>query len=484
MFSLRGLQGWTSVLLVLLTGSLVIFAYVARKPLCIDSRIVERIDSISDRGTVTAFRCGLHRQVDFDEVLASESRSLSHRLQILERFFDLIGPLDKRVSITTLSGPSIRYRVQDHDIYLSEPLLKASGQLEKSILKVWFRERASSQLQNQALIEESLTDLFYFAISGDLNLKDPMTGLSLDSPGQSQWPQVLKSFQSYCRSRWRSNEQLFLCGKAVEVDPDNSEIYLGSLRPLLSESLIGAFVALPAKERIPFLRLFAKEVSTWSIEEQSFGVDEVEPGKQSFAEASSFIERWMFSLSQLGKDPLAKKYSVLFSEQLERRGFVTGGQVATVPGLIFYSVSQMHIPGGEDMVDLQRIGAVQSYRGVYVHCGYPEISDLEKMAQKVERLLYINSCEHEEIDLEMYFQSGAEAFARRNKSLKFVEFHMPSLLMALRKSPTENPAAALAAMDLKSPFLQEVGWLPPQYHSGSKAYKAKAVIEAVDWYRL
>ncbi len=486
---------------------LVLFAYLVRKPLCIDSKLVERIDSLSPSGSSSAYRCGLRRHVDFDPVLASQARELSRKFQKFERFFDLLGPLKSRVNLTVISGQGNNYKIHDHDLVINESLLKSPGELEKALLRIWFRERVTDDLQSQPLLEESVTDLLYYAFAGRLDLQKVTTGLSLQSDREARWPRILATWKGYCQGMWTSTQDLKSCADRVD---SKQQLQIQSIRPLLSQSLIESFSSLSSSDQIEFLRSFSRNLNKAQFQVDNFGRSDAEPFQQGYQEAAAQIENWIYFFNQLSRESeQLQKFSMIFESTLKRRGFDSDSHKSFIDILVFteslkkeqsqdllkqieknerdliaveFDKGQIQMNFGFEAVDGRIFAPIMASNGLYLHCGIPSLHEIGKFAKRVQKLIYVHYCPGQKIRLEGLFSDGIKSFASQNPDLKFAEFHMPSLMLAIEKLPGQNPLELLSHAQGDS--LQKIGWQKPRYDKSINAFHAQSVIEMVDWYRL
>jgi hypothetical protein len=497
-------QWWTALSFCILMGSLLTFAYLSRKPLCIDSKLVEKIDRAEEKQVFTAYRCGLFRHVPFEPNLAGSIRDISRRLQKLERALEWLGSLEKRVTITVLATEKNHFRVDGSDIFLSDDVLNAGGQLEKAILKVWLTERNPSLGKNFPRITESLTDLLYFSITGSLNIQDPRTGVTLDEESASRWPQLLTNLQGYCLSPWLFSEHLGLCHKISSELQSKTDLYPESLRPIVSQSLVSTLDKLSGGERLRWLKNFVQRLA------QLKSVDLSKPGQRPFTEAHASLTEWMRLMTSIPGDiRIVGKFAWLFRQELLHRGFGAG-----VENQLEVLVFQDHISPEltsslktsleknkdhfsmaiedsdriyfSDQSNLRKnmFSQFQAVKGLYLNCGVLDLHRLQALASRVQRLLYVDVCGVSELKLEGFLGRGVMSFALQNIQVKFVDFHSSSLLSALQKMPEANPIEALTQSQTENSFLRKIGWDKPIFDQTSGAYRAKSVIEAVDWYRL
>ncbi|MEZ0392957.1 MAG: hypothetical protein ACAH59_12125 [Pseudobdellovibrionaceae bacterium] len=508
MFRIKSLQWWTGVLLGTLLILIVAFAYTARTPLCIDSKLIERIDSISDQGTASAYRCSQRKHVDYDANLVTQTRKLGPRLQQLEKYFEWLGPLKSKIHLTVIAGPGEHFRIQGREIIISESILNSEGQLEKAVFRFWFRERAPLTLQSQQLVEESLTDFLYYSFAGALDLQEPLTQISLDQDEDARWPRVLSNQKGYCDSLWKSNEHLRICQDAL-IERSENEIELLTLRPLITQSLIESYKELSTQDRIEVLRFIALNFKSFQFDEKNFGVTYLERKRQSYYQAISHLENWVYFFNQLGRSSASvQRLSQFFQKTLKQRGFDEAMPEARLDLLVFAdalnekqiqeiltetkahphaligieSKGKIQMGAASVPLSLQLLGEVRSPRAVYFHCGIPKLQELESLSRKIEKLTFINACGQSQFRFDGLFNSGIEGFARQNPKVKFAEFHLPSLILAVEKLKGKNPIDYLKQNQTGS--LAPIGWGDPKYDQSVDAYRAQSVIEAIDWYRL
>lgn len=445
------LRLWTIISISFLCIALVAFAFVARKPLCIDSILVERIDRVSEDGSATAFRCGLRRHVPFDQFLFEKQLSFSKRLQTLERVFEWVGELNSKVHITVFQGRPHVYKIHGQDLFISEEILEKHYQLEKSIIKLWFRERAHSSLLKHPLIEEVYSDTFLYLWLGDLNLEVPEGGVYLSQLGPSRWPRILKSWGSYCRSPWKINEHLQICEKSPE---NSNHLALEAMRPFLTQSLIGAINSLSATERVGALKKWAELIKTWEFSEFSL------ESKTSYNDLYEFAKKFIQSLDTEDNGLFFQNLALALQDQMLNRGYSEPGPSTIVDLMIFKNeltesdrlvVSSLSSAYKEQVIsglaetnlylfpdtqpsNIDFLAEIKALKGLLIFCGESSWDSLMYAAGYVQKLLVLNHCgELSEIELESLISGDEEKFIKKNKSLPMMSIHVPSFQYAQRR---------------------------------------------------
>jgi len=150
---------WLGIVLVgtlfLLLSTLVM---MTKRPLCIDSSIVNRIDRVSKEGVKTAYSCKDNRVVEFDENLSLLVKEISHKVQPFENVFrNKFTP----VRFTLLHGMHDIARIQNNEIFMSDDRLNSNQDFQKILIRSWVRQNIVFTEDQKNLIEDSIVDLIF-----------------------------------------------------------------------------------------------------------------------------------------------------------------------------------------------------------------------------------------------------------------------------------------------------------------------------------
>gem|GEM_PF-6912758 len=512
MLSRRALQMWTGSLIVVFCVAVVAFAYVSRRPLCIDSKLVEKIDRVTENGTHTAYRCALGKHVPYDGKLNQITHDFAQRLMPVERFLDYFGSFQGRVSLTMLKSPETYFKIRDHEIYATEDFLNSPGQLEKAMFKIWLRDQMHDAALENSLSEDVLSDFLWTTVKGRLNIYDPITKFNLDSQPRAMWPEVLKNSAEVCQSPWWPAKSAAICQALRGARDTDSQIDLGSIRPLLTQALNDAYQKIPAADKILWLQSFAKNLGHFQLPEiiNSAGHD--------FSQAQRVVRQWISSLRLMDEN-----FGNLFAQELAAHGFHDVAATVHFQALIIFdqtskeseklieenlqSFEQSHLMGYKKADQIQfssegasfplsDLGLWQADKIVLIGCGSPQLEKLQNLSVQAERLLFIDLCQKKvSLDVAAYLKQDAQLFATKNKEINFIEFHLPSLKLALQKVDMNGQQKEAWIADLlkesskeksKNPSIltEALGWQEPTYHSQIKAYQSQSAIEAINWYRM
>ncbi|RYZ81363.1 MAG: hypothetical protein EOP04_24125 [Proteobacteria bacterium] len=180
--------------------------FLSRRPLCIDSRVVERID----RANESVFQCSQNRHIPYSIYFTEYLPRIEARVQQVESFLDRIAPMTSKIRLVIVKDPGSYFLIQGNTVYIGEDMLAARGHIEKALLKKWYRENSQNLFAYEGLFEEVFTDFMIYLVKGNLKLEDPFRGVQTKLNG-SRWPQVLKSAQAYCQSPWKRSEHYKFC---------------------------------------------------------------------------------------------------------------------------------------------------------------------------------------------------------------------------------------------------------------------------------
>ena len=492
---------------------------MTKRPLCIDSRVVERIDRLSNQDSDTIYRCALNKETPYSEYFGQQVRELGSRIQSMERVLESLEPFYKKVQITIMEDHPYLYRIQGHHLYIGPKLLEAPGHLEKALAKIWYRERNETLFAQQELTEEVVTDFLVYLQNGDLDIGDPNTHITT-AIRKVKWPYILKSVESYCSSSWKESEHFALCQGEKEAEAElTSRVTELSLRPLLVASWIHSYKSLSMKDRFDFVNNIPQFIRSEHNPHLPL-VDDVaasamETTLVKAAEAIKNVNLFVSS-SRAVKDLGAhRSFLANFTNDLRVSGFQDAFAEASFDILYvsqeplkesskvfqeFQKISkaqprlQIAVRDGNNLwmlpskfpIPVASFGQIKANRTIVEKCGGYNFSYVMDYANITEKLLVVDHCDlAKPVQYEMYLSDGAEGFGAQNKGVAFVQFHLPSLLM--KKAELEqvsNVFEFIQKRDVASPSFQSLGWREVRWSQQANAYQPKAFVDAIEWFRV
>ncbi len=511
---------WFTVLSFVCFGLLSLFVVqMTRRPLCIESKVVERIDRLGPQSTDTIYRCAVNRETAYSTYFGEQSRDLTYRIQKTERLLESFEPFRKKVQLTIFPDRPYLYRVQGQHIFIGQKMLEAPGHLEKALAKVWYHERNDSLFVQQDLMEEVFTDFLVYLDLGDLDIGDPDTRLKT-ALRKVKWPFVLKSVAAYCDSPWKQSEHFALCQNKAEAAHElNQQVVEMSLRPLLVTSWVNAYRQLTMKERFEFTQNLPQLLRADHSEPLPIvGSAEAmmsDTALMKAAEAIKNVNLFVSKTNAIKDSETHRLFLANFTNELRMNGFHDAFAEASFDVLYvaqeelnekskvlqqFMKIAkaqpklQMAVRDGTNLwmlpsrypVPVKSFGQIKSVRTVVEKCGGYNFSYVMDYAEETEKLLVVDHCDaKKEILYSRYLSEGAEGFGAQNKGTAFVQFHLPSLLM--KKAELEqvsNVFEFIQKRDVESAPFKSLGWREVHWSEQANAYQPKAFVDAIEWFRV
>ncbi len=487
---------------------------MSRKPVCIDSKVVERID----RAGESIFRCSLNKHVPFSTYFDEHLPAIEGRVQQVEKFVDNIAPYKNSYRLVILKNKPNYFLVTNNIIYIGETLLEARGHIEKALLKTWYRENAQHLFAYEILFEEVYTDFMLYLAKGSLKIEDPFRG-ARTRIGGSRWPQVLKSTQAYCQSPWKNSEHYRFCAQMQMQDsPLKDQVAELSLRPLLVSSWIEAYDSLSFKDQYRLVRNL-KELVTGDhspdlplVKTGGF-IPQSAPLLEA-SEAVKNISNFLMSSNLTKTSEVQRVFVTLVANNLSRYGYndALGGinfdllivndtkiNPSSEQFKHFLTLSQQNprtkiaLKDPENLwmlpsaypIHWRAIDSLHANRLVYSKCGSYDFNFIWQFSLNTEKLLILNVCKDQKVNLAGYIKEGPEAFGEQNKNIPFIQFHIPSLLMRKNQlAGVNNVYELVTRREIDNPVFQSLGWQKLQWSERAQAYQPKSFIEGIEWFKV
>jgi hypothetical protein len=488
--------------------------YLSRKPLCIDSKVVERID----RGAETVYQCSQNHHIPFSVYFSRELPGIEARVQQVEKFLERVGPMESRLRLVIVKDKPEYFAIDGNTISMGEAMIEARGHLEKALLKKWYRENSPNLFAYEGLFEEVFTDFAIYLIKGSLKIEDPFRGVQTKLNG-SRWPQVLKSTKAYCQSPWKRSEHYQFCKElATHVDLPSDQILELSVRPLLVSSWVESYRGLGLKDQYQFVKLLKDLISTEHVPELPLvRTGGVIPDADPLAEASEAIKNVSYYLTSSSLTQYSESHRVfitLVANNLGRFGYKEsfGGAYFDMiyisdaklnPASDFFKSFQVMAKKNPKIkiavkdqdrlwmlpsvypVQWKSLDSIRANRTVYGKCGHYDFNFVWSFANITDKLMIVNTCGDKKFDLTDYLKDGPEGFGSQNKNVGFIQFHLPSLLMRRDKlSHVDNVYDLVRRREIDNPVFQSLGWREIKYSEKAEAYQPKSVVDGIEWFKV
>lgn len=472
---------------------------------CIDSTLVEKLDGY--------YACSLRQSAEFSQQTSEYSEAIEGRLNQLALVLESIQPMKVKAQIVVDANSPLALQVDKKQIRIGKILLVTPGHLEHAIIRLWLQ---SSDVQDEQtkLFDQSLADLVYYATFGRLDRQDPVTELYPEL-GLARWPQVLKNLDVYCESAWRSSEDFERCASLDQLSHNRRELLTTSLRPLLTSSLVDAYNSLSRREQNNFLQDIPKLVAERSVDSETV-IQAMLDQDNSLQEGLSILKVFteQFSLKQEASFP-QRRFIARLNQYLQSHGVSDSFAEAYFDVLVefpdhldtsselFKSLetaskqnlnlqiavkdqNQIWILPSRSGLSLKIFDQVKIRQHVFFACPILKEIEIAQFTASSEKLLMIKGCDSDRsYAFDMLLKYGAQEFTKTESQLAFIQFHLPSLQQRLDElQHIKNFFELVQNRDVTQREFQLLGWQDVQWNEKYHFYKPKAVIDAIEFFRV
>lgn len=499
--------------------ALISLIWISNDSLCTNSKVVYNIDTVEKGLRSQFFNCGLNAKAPYSSNSEKLLSLFDQRFDPIFQFLNSNSEFDSavKISVEVHQDRRLAFEVSKNKILIGSLLLEQQGPLERALIKVWLRQHIADSLLVHSLFEESITDLVYFAYAGKLHLSESVTR-NQARVGQHRWPQVLKSFEEYCESPWKMLEHAEACSRISTERPTEtiSHFIEMSLRPLTTQSFLLAYDDLGFLDRQQLVTDLATNLARFSMGSEK-AVKTILKQENPVTEGLTSLQTFSSILSDPNffDQPHFKKFTVSVSENLERSGVTDSFAEAYVDylitltepidksSLLFTTLQKAAqkeskvqialtdykniwiLPYG-DKLPYSSFKSIRSRHLFFFAC--PSLKEFrpDSFFGQAEKLTLIKGCDQQrKIEFSALIGDKPMDFLRANSEMSFVQFHLPSLEMRkLEMQQIKNFFELVRTQKYDSDALKALGWTQVQWSEETKAYKPKAAIDAIQYFRL
>lgn len=490
----------TRTLWVTLAASILLALYVLRRPLCIDSTVVMKVDIIGLQGMDGVWSCARPRVVGGSAEVRGLTQELDRRLAPLEAALSLVDSSPAFLHLVIDERNPKAFDIQAGSVVIGGALLREQLHLEKGLVKAWILN-LNPKLDPEGVGVEYLSELFLSMASYNRPAQ-----LELDSLNEFGWPQAMKDVEGYCASEFKLAEHIEVCARGKKELHDKALQY--SSYQFLFSSARKVWSALPLREKLKAVRGFSDLVSAIRPTPVASSTNRLHAAIETVSKFEA--ELWKASLMTRS----FKDFSYRFIRHARAEGFKEDTQkirldVIVISDLPFEQGSPL-IEQVSDLVRNQqrtkvavkdpkqfllmpsklplRIENMEDFvaeRVAVLKCGRFDFNWIFQFETFTERLFVVDVCGKSKPDLRPWIRGGAEEFALANKEFRFVQFHIPSLLF--KKNGFEGSKDVLSLLekrDLNDRSFRALGWQSVEWSPSAEAYHPRGPIDAIDWFRL
>ncbi|MEI7973366.1 MAG: hypothetical protein WCH11_03260 [Bdellovibrio sp.] len=451
---------------ILVSG--IFLALLQRPSSCIRSSLVERIDIQGPLRSSRILNCSADQELWVDAQAQEQLLRLQPLVRDLESQLLEMGsfPFQVRLHI----GEGSRSPVSPPwEIYLKSDWY--SEQLVQKIFLIWVRSRFPdfSNLTHEALSHylSRRRDLFWFldpnprsSHESDLNWMN-----SVEARSSGEWLSSLlihSQNQLSFRNRWALREAWRFPSRGVDlrsflIDDRNASFAEGRNLEIRRSQLRRSF------SEIESLCLIERRLRSWCDE-----IQKVAFRSDVFSESLKSL-KWLFVFPEAGADEWEK-----FRRMPEQEG---------VPEKLSWavaSVSKWILPPLRTDFSVEDLHRLRAFQAVWFACGSPVLESFQELSSRIENLLWVDACKSpRNINWQVLFRGGVEAFAAAHPELTLMQLHLPSL-GSLGRLKYQRPRDLLQQRNVR----EEMGWHRSYLDSIYSFYRVEANVQAIQFFRF
>lgn len=442
----------------------------SRPQICIKSPLVERLDIVAHGLAKSLRHCG-------DEWSLSEASPVQRKwIQKLDNDAREMTRIGQIAQLQPPQGISVRihldrpylWSVSPQRIDLGIDTFESKGQLLRALVVASLKRMSSPALRESQLGTEILADQILILVQGEIDVVDPLTGRSTDSP----WPlkeQLRRSVQTeamICTSPWKLGISLNSCPRKGQS--------------IAAESVRG-YVALETLALVQEAAMMDKRRQLQRTVRLAHTMDVPVTSVETIEDVAALSAQYIQVLWQ--RDPemswYPKDLKLLIEAESQNSNLIEEFEFESNPSAVVMSGGKVQFyPGGPFLATRMEL-PVPAHR-VRIVKKYSNVGKLSQMSSKDDRVLEI--LESQKFSLKNYVEFGPKSFVKSNPDLKFAIFHLPSIRLAIGFGLAESTILGKGTSRLTERFSKLLG--PDPESKEDKSHYNQSPVSAMEWYHF
>lgn len=498
-------------------------AVLSRPQQCIESSVVDKFDIVkfgTRKNENATHQCGYRFTNEYSKDIEGYLSEFTKRSTQTITALQSIAGFTQSLQITIDEKKPHQFIVEERKITIGRDLYLARGHFERALIKAWHIQqniKNNVSRSNDFFVEDSVVDLVYFYIYGKFDLFDPTTQIQTKT-GSAPWPQILKNQRSYCESSWKLSEDYETCmlQKNSKSDLNSEKIINTSVRPLLTSALIEAFNQISFRKKSQFIKDMTYHLSLARLDSET-KINQILKYENPLTEGLNSIKLFLayFSSFQDSKSEtdtafyyhmkdyltaqgVSDSYSEAYFDYLFEVSDHLNEQSILFNGLLKHSMNhlklQIAIKDSEKIwilpsktsLPLSVFNQIKSKQHIYFLSSDTKSINIADFIKTSEKLMMVKGLDFQkDYKFDVLFNKNILDFIKVEKDMAFIQFHLPSLEMRLNElKHIANYFELVQSRDISRTEFQQLGWQGLQWIDQYKYYKPKAVIDAIEYFRL
>lgn len=389
-------------------------------------------------------------------------------------------------------------------VVLPIQLTEQTDILPYMVIKHWVSDQ-NRNLPRFDLLHETLTHFIFYSIVG----REPNLPEKRESRAPVFWKSVQKNSHANCISDWRLTPKWQLCiNRHYQFFETRTDFIKERLQHKFNQSWINSYRRLSLSEKSQLFKFVLNRVKHFNIDESllkeaSFSnhiqsmssfwyLNEYFPTKNANKAMLASIIKDFNQINFVNIVDKSKFDLVIFKEGLKLATF--DGSESMLKPLKDKESSLVALSNGDDFsifpikktIKLSSFSKWYSNQIVVESCRPLRMKEILKYTEYTEKLLLIYTCHPLNAEkLAQLTKSGILNYAQTNNEEMFAHFHLPSLVSKRNLiDPNLEVFQFLTERSQKNSVYELFGWRELNWDQISKTYRPKAIVDAVNLFRV
>lgn len=490
-------------LLVLLVVDLVLLAFITRKPLCIESTLIDEIEWITpDSKKTSLFNCNSKNKIPVEEVFIEKHDDLQKRISQLENLLKINFKPAFPIKLTIQGGGSSILQIAPDSIVIGEDLfLNKKWVFERAYLRSWLQQFQKGQ--GMGLLR---LDIMSYFLMWNLGVRD-----QFEDTWQSilkQWPYMATTWSGYCSSPIKDEAYTSLC-----ISPSftkKAEAFMPlTLSFWFAFKLWQAFQALPIGDQMGFFTTIPQFVEALSLTE------DIPLSEMTLTEMDQFVRKeaevWKLSLEKVSYSTYGSIFQIKMNSDLDMVNdlgkvdlFVkkdndwTAQEIQYFQNLTMNELNYRILSENPEgywsfpwlaPISIKAIPSVRAANFIFITCEWPTVKKLLDFQEHAEKVIVVKSCPDEPTSIiySGFLHRGLQFFSLDNKDIQFIYVNIDALRFLIKRDESlrDRKLGAFSQSNGRKNYLAEkANWSSALWNQKYRAYEVQATIDTVEWFKL
>jgi len=406
--------------------------------------------------------------------------------------------------LLTLTDDTNQLSTSKRRLTVSTHLVNTTDVLPYTVIKNWVEDQ-NKNLPKFDLLHETVTYFIFYSITG----RDPILPLQTETHAPVLWKSVQKSSHPNCISDWKLTPKWQLCiNRHYQFFETRTDFIKERLQHKFNQSWISAYQRLSLNEKSQLFKFVLNRIKTFQVDatllkEASFSnyiqsmssfwyMNEYFPTQNANKAMLASIIKDFNQINFVNIVDKSKFDLVIFKEGLKLATF--DGSESLLKPLKNSPTSLVALSNGDDFsvfpikktIKISSFSKWSANQIVVESCRPLKMKELLKYTEYTEKLLLIYTCNPLKADkVARLTKAGILNYAQLNSEEMFAHFHLPSLVSKRNLiDPNLEVFQFLTERSQKNSVYELFGWRELNWDQISKTYRPKAVVDAVNLFRV